>query len=224
MKTLDIQSISGLSHNNHPALKTLFDAVVIANGDFPSHPLTLQLIEQIPYVICCDGAANTLIQQGNIPDAIIGDGDSIDPSIKEKYSDLFIAVDDQETNDQTKAINHCVSIDKPRIALLGATGKREDHMLGNITLLMHYFPKISVTCFTDHGLFIPMHNEAQLSCKKGQQVSIFNFRATNLQSYGLAYPLYDFDQLWQGTLNEASQPQVYLKAEGNLLLFLNYTY
>ena len=39
---------------------------------------------------------------------------------------------------------------------MGATGKQEDHTLGNISLLIDYMKAgAQVTMLTDHGMFIP---------------------------------------------------------------------
>ena len=51
------------------------DAVILANGDYPSSPLPLKLLKEAPYVVCCDGGADAYIANGHLPDAIIGDGD-----------------------------------------------------------------------------------------------------------------------------------------------------
>ena len=52
------------------------ETIILADGDFPSHPLALEWLRQCPYVVCCDGAANTYIRSGRMPEAIVGDGDS----------------------------------------------------------------------------------------------------------------------------------------------------
>ncbi|MBR4923338.1 MAG: thiamine diphosphokinase, partial [Bacteroidaceae bacterium] len=60
------------------------------------------------------------------------------------------------------------------------------------------------------------------NCSTGQQVSIFNFTARNLQSEGLAYPIYDFTSWWQGTLNQCTGTSFTIEAKGEYLVFLNY--
>lgn len=52
------------------------EAVILANGDYPTHPIPLQILANAPYIICCDGGADAYIDRGNVPDVIIGDGDS----------------------------------------------------------------------------------------------------------------------------------------------------
>ena len=34
------------------------EAVILANGDYPTHPIPLQILAYAPYIICCDGGAN----------------------------------------------------------------------------------------------------------------------------------------------------------------------
>lgn len=109
------------------------------------------------------------------------------------------------------------------IILVGATGKREDHTLGNISLLVDYMKVgAQVTMLTDHGMFVPASGRNTFKSRPGQQVSVFNFGATGLRGEGLVYPLSDFDNWWQGTLNEATGDEFTIHAEGDYLVYLNY--
>ncbi|MBE6287171.1 MAG: thiamine diphosphokinase [Mediterranea massiliensis] len=199
------------------------EAVVLANGEYPTHPTPLQVLAKAPYVVCCDGGADEYIAHGHRPDLIVGDGDSLSDINRRLYADLLLCIDDQETNDQTKAIGHLRQLGKRSIAIVGATGKREDHTIGNISLLMEYMRMgLKVRMFTDHGMFIPCSNTCQFDCRPGQQVSIFNFTARNFRSEGLRYPIYDFTTWWQGTLNCTIADTFSIDAEGDFLLFITY--
>ena len=199
------------------------EAVILGNGDYPSHPYPLDLLQQAPYVVCCDGAANEYIHRGHTPDAIIGDGDSLSAENKKKFAGIFHPIKDQESNDQTKAIRFLQAQGKHRIAIVGGTGKREDHTLGNISLLIDYLQEeLEVRMITDYGVFIPTHNSQTFTSYPGQQISIFNFGAKGLQADGLVYPLSDFSNWWQGTLNEATGIEFHIKASGNYLVFQNF--
>lgn len=198
------------------------DAVILANGDYPSASLPLQILQEAPYVVCCDGGANEYIAKGHLPDVIIGDGDSLSEENRMKHASLIRHNPDQETNDQTKAVQFLLEQGKRRIAIVGATGKREDHTIGNISLLMEYMRMgVDVRSYTDYGVFIPCKGTCSFPCYEGQQISIFNFTAKGLQSKGLAYPIYDFTSWWQGTLNRCTGTSFIIEAEGEYLLFLN---
>lgn len=203
--------------------RTVPEAVVLANGDYPSASHPLEVLRQAPYVVCCDGAANEYIRRGNLPDMIVGDGDSLSPGIRERYADRVLRVADQETNDQTKAVRFLLGQGKRRIAIVGATGKREDHTLGNISLLIDYMRAgAEVSLYTDHCLILPCRDTRTLDCTPGAQVSIINFGARGIHGEGLAYPLRDFTNWWQGTLNECTGSQFTIEAEGEYLLILPY--
>ena len=199
------------------------EAVILANGDYPSNEKPLQILEEAPFVVCCDGGANEYIAKGHLPNIIIGDGDSLSEENRLKHASLLHHIPDQETNDQTKAVQYLLAQGKRNIAIVGATGKREDHTIGNVSLLMEYMRMGAVVrSYTDYGVFIPCKDTCTFNCSTGQQVSIFNFTARNLQSEGLAYPIYDFTSWWQGTLNECTDTSFTIKAEGEYLLFINY--
>ena len=200
-----------------------FEAVVVAGGDYPTSEQALQVLHNAPFVVCCDGAADRYIATGHVPDAIVGDGDSISAYNRTKYASRLHIVAEQETNDQTKAVNFLLGKGMRHIAIVGATGRREDHTIGNISLLIEYARAgAQVRSFTDHGVFIPCNGDTTLKCRKGQQVSIFSITAKNLSAEGLLYPIYDFNNWWQGTLNECTGEEFTIHAEGEYLLFVNF--
>ena len=203
--------------------ENMFDAVIVAGGDFPVADRPLEVLENAPYVVCCDGAADRYIAAGKVPDAIVGDGDSISEYNRAKYHHLLHIVAEQESNDQTKAVRFLVEKGMRRIAIVGATGKREDHTIGNVSLLVEYARSgVEVCMFTDYGAFLPCNGTTVHRCRKGQQVSVFSITAKELSAEGLLYPLYDFTNWWQGTLNETVAESFTIHAQGEYLLFINY--
>ena len=42
------------------------EALILANGDYPSASLPLRMLEEAPYVVCCDGGANAAILAAKI--------------------------------------------------------------------------------------------------------------------------------------------------------------
>ena len=39
------------------------EAVILANGDYPSHHIPLQILCNAKYVVCCDGGADAYIEK-----------------------------------------------------------------------------------------------------------------------------------------------------------------
>ena len=198
-------------------------AVVLANGTYPHAEIPLSILEDAPILIACDGATNELVRHDILPTFIIGDGDSISPENKERFKEIFHQVSDQETNDLTKAVNYLSEMGKTNIAIVGATGGRDDHALGNISLLIDYMHQgLQVRMYTDYGVFTPLNGKHVIHTYKGQQISIYNFGATGLHADGLKYPIYDFTNWWQGTLNEALEDKVIIEAKGDYLVYQAY--
>lgn len=166
---------------------------------------------------------NALVESGRLPDWIVGDGDSLSEENRLRFQDRIYRNPDQETNDQTKAVSFLASRGIRRIAILGATGKREDHTLGNISLLMEYQRMgLEVVMLTDYGFFVPAVDTQEFMGFPRQQVSVFNFDAVDLKSEGLRYPVYDFCYWWQGTLNEVEGDSFRIMAKGHYLVYCTY--
>jgi thiamine pyrophosphokinase len=202
-------------------MRDKIEAVILANGEYPTAPTPLQILHEAPYVVCCDGGADRYIELGHTPDVIIGDGDSLSEPNRLRFADIIHYNPDQETNDQTKAVRYLLEQGKRSIAIVGATGKREDHTLGNISLLVEYMRMgADVRCYTDHGVFIPCKDTCSFDCQPGLCVSIFNISAHGMKSTGLQYPIYDFTALWQGTLNKCASHQFTIEAVGEYLVFV----
>ena len=110
---------------------------------------------------------------------------------------------DQETNDLTKAVRWCISQGIKEVVILGATGIREDHTLGNISLLADYNRDVRAVMLTDTGSFHVFNSSVTIDSYPGQQVSLFSIDPDlAVTSQGLRYPLQNLrlTSWWRGTL------------------------
>ncbi len=221
-------------------------AVILCSGDYPTHPLPLSLLQNSPRVVCCDSAAFGFVRRGGVPWRIVGDCDSIlaprdeeERAILERVRPLIVHETEQDSNDLTKAVRYCWTQGIRRVAIVGGTGKREDHTLGNISLTMEYMRMgMEVRLLTDCGIFLPCRGDVMCHVPipeafspasdkdalrtKSTQVSIFNFSCQEFHTEGLRYPVVHLDNWWEGTLNEAITSPFYIQADGEYLLFINY--
>ena len=184
------------------------NVVILAAGDFPQSEAPLTALREADLRICCDSAAEALVAHGLAPDRIVGDLDSLSRGFRERFADRITQISEQDDNDLTKAFHLALTLAPSRITILGATGKREDHTLGNISLLLDYAREAScpVMMLTDYGRFETIFDTATLPSVPGQQISIFAFdNSLTIKSAGLKYPTDQvrFDTLWKATLNEA---------------------
>ena len=200
--------------------------VIVADGTFPQHAIPHWYLKNAERIICCDGSAENLINAGYIPDAIVGDMDSLNETLAGRFHDRIFRNAHQETNDLTKAVSWCSERGYKDLVIIGATGKREDHTIGNISLLAEYIKDVNVIMVTDTGILMPLLKSSALSSFPGQKVSIFSIDSeTEISSYGLRYPLErkKIKNWWAATLNEATEDSFSIEfEEGRVIIYLRF--
>lgn len=198
--------------------------VILAKGEFPTRGKALDLLRKAGKRICCDGAADRLLAAGLEPDVIIGDLDSLSEDSRHRFADRLIHVADQECNDLTKAVRYCHEQGYGVLHILGATGKREDHSLGNISLMCEYARLAEVRIISDYGEFFLVRSGEEVPSVPGEQFSIFSLdRHLRVSSEGLRYPLKDLEMShwYTASLNEATGSSFRLHFQGgrNLIVY-----
>jgi thiamine pyrophosphokinase len=200
--------------------------VIVADGTFPQHKIPLGYLKSAKKIICCDGSAQNLILYGLQPDAIVGDMDSLSEELANRFADRIYLDENQDTNDLTKAVSWCCNMGYKDIVIIGATGKREDHTLGNISLLAEYIKEVNVVMVTDTGILRPLLKGSVIPGFAGQQVSIFSIDPdTEVTSHGLKYPLNrtKISNWWFATLNEVLGDSFSLEFDaGRVIVYLKY--
>ncbi len=203
------------------------DIVILCNGDFPKKAYPLYLLEHADAVVCCDGAAVKYLRytkrrfgEERLPEAVIGDMDSLSKALQERLAPIVVHIEEQDYNDQTKAMRYVLAHhpDVTDIHILGATGKREDHTIGNLGLLMEYprlldLGDIHVEAVSDHSTAFAITDSCELHVGKGRRVSLFSpDNSLTIKSEGLQWPTDGviFDNWWPATLNRATDDIVKL--------------
>ena len=204
--------------------------VIVCDGKFPRSEYPRYLMMSADFTICCDGAlvkylraGKSMFGQERRPDLVIGDMDTLSRAMQKKYSDIIIKENEQEHNDQTKAVRWAVNNldDVGHIYIIGASGGRLDHTIGNASLLMEYTRMfeldskgIILEMVTDEGTAFAINDTIEFDCGVGRQVSIFSpDNNLRIKSTGLEYPTDDvvFDNWWKATLNNAVADTVRLE-------------
>jgi len=202
-------------------------AVIVADGKFPDHEIPLKVLADAEIIVCCDGATSKVDSFGKNPYAIVGDLDSVSDALKKKYSDRLFHYPDQDSNDLTKSVKWCLERNFKDIIIVGATGLREDHTLGNIGLLTNYARLgANVRMLTDTGYFMPLVSNSAIDSFEGQQISIFSpNNSTKITTKNLRYPIDNraLEEYWMGTLNESLGNSFELQFDiGPLIVYLKY--
>ena len=214
--------------------------VILAAGDFPRKGgAAWKLLAAAKRVVACDSAADAYHRRvGRWPDVIVGDFDSIGGGPRRSGTDrrpteggavrpgphvsqpsVCVRIPDQDTNDLEKAMSYCTKRGWKNPVIVGATGKREDHAIGNVFRALDYGCEI----VTDRGRFVPVTDKAMFNVRKGAAVSIFApDPKTRMTSKGLEWPLDNvkFGNLYCATLNRTTGTRMTLTATKPVSVFI----
>jgi len=113
--------------------------IIISGGKPPSKELLMQEVTKDTFIIAADSGADCLYDYNIMPDLLLGDFDSIDKKIldyfKKSNSTIDIYPPEKDYTDTEIAVKKALSMKPDEIVLLGCTGSRIDHLLGNIGML-----------------------------------------------------------------------------------------
>ena len=203
-------------------------ALIVCNGEPPALELMERLWQQVDLKVCADGGANFAVSQGFMPDAIVGDMDSIHLHVQEKLdTERLVRIPEQNTNDGDKALRFCLKHDVEEVHLLGAAGKRSDQFLANIELLYKYASQLKIILWTELERIEVIEGEWQEKLALGTTLSLLPLFGTieGITTSGLAYPLnhqtLQMGKEPSGISNKTIAPSVHITVkEGKLLLIL----
>ncbi|MBR1926489.1 MAG: thiamine diphosphokinase [Bacteroidales bacterium] len=229
-------------------------AVIIGGGDFPKKTYPRELIRRADVIVCCDGNAlkaflrcrkAIFVDESRLPDAVVGDMDSMTPRLINEYSRLLVRVEEQDDNDQTKALRFVLGNypEVDTIHFIAATGKREDHTIGNLGLLMEYartlskcHPEtcpelaegrsegsLSIDMVSDHSTAFAVTDSCDLYLGTGRRISLFSpDNSLRITSNGLKWQTSGvvFDNWWPATLNKTTEDVVHLDLSHKSLVLI----
>lgn len=204
-----------------PTASQKAETVILANGIFPTEIIPLSILNNCGFLVCCDGATDNLHKTSKQPDAIVGDCDSLSDENKIRYKDIIHKISEQETNDLTKAVNFCLKQGRSKITILGATGKREDHTIANVSLLCEYMKECEVEMITDYGVFVSIDTASSFESSEGQQVSLFCIDSNPISTQNLKYSIDNqiFTNWWQASLNESKGNEFRVDTNGKTIVY-----
>lgn len=204
------------------------NCLIVCNGDIDKK-LLLKFLKSNPKVIkiSADGASNILQRHNITPDYIVGDLDSIKPSVLSYYKHAGVTVkniSEQEHTDFEKAIMLALSLKPKNITVIGYAGKRIDHTINNFSILKRYYKKANIR-FLDSDFEVFYTNKPiEFKYRKGNIISFLGMpKAEGVKTYGLIYPLNNEPLEFgvrEGILNEALSNKVRIEMKkGELLVF-----
>ena len=122
--------------------------LMVLGGDPPTEDLLSWYQQETDLSVAVDSGFQAFRQAGLSPDMLIGDLDSCGDFNTADFRNLkvkLIEIPDQEKTDFQKALSFIQSESSPeKIIILGALGKRTDHLINNFSILSAIPEKIEV--------------------------------------------------------------------------------
>ncbi len=202
----------------------------MGGGAEPSKEILEEELSNAQYLICADGGGNCLYKHNIIPDYLLGDFDSIDKDILDFFIAKHCIVEtypkEKNYTDSEICFNKAIELSVTEITMLGFTGSRLDHMLGNLGLLNKCLTRGIKGVIRDNNNKIFITN--QNSIIKREVNKFFSLQAysdivENLTIIGAKYPLNNY-KLFKGDTrtisNEFNNQDIQIKFDTGTLLII----
>ena len=170
-------------------------AAIICNGNIQNYDISKEKLRQVDFIICADGGTRHAYHMNIIPNMIIGDMDSSKDEYIEYYRSKEVPII-KYSSDKDKTDTHiCLEYVMEKydeIILLGATGSRLDHTLGNVSILKLAADKGKSACIIDENNEIYVVKEGiRLEGNKGDLLSLLplSSKVEGINLIGVLYPL-----------------------------------
>ncbi len=178
---------------------------LVGGGEIAATALA-EALALAPLLVAADGGADQALRHGHMPQAVIGDFDSITPAGRQAIAaDRLHHVPEQESTDFEKALR---AIDAPWILALGFSGQRVDHTLAAFSTLARH-PNRRALILSDHDVCFLAPPALSLDLPPGTRLSLFPMGPVRGESAGLRWPIGGLDfapHCRIGTSNEALGP------------------
>jgi thiamine pyrophosphokinase len=161
------------------------DGVTLVGGGPVSQADLARSLALAPVVVAADGGADRCLKAGVMPDAVIGDFDSISAKARAAIPlDRQHMIAEQDSTDFDKALR---SIAAPFVVALGFTGARIDHGLAVFNALV----RSDQPCFVLGSRDVVFHAGRGLTMRLplGARFSLFPMAAVRGDSLGLEWPI-----------------------------------
>ncbi|WP_405562579.1 thiamine diphosphokinase [Polaribacter sp. Asnod6-C07] len=176
-------------------------------------------------MICATDGAYQFLEKNNIkPNFISGDFDSLENLPKDIE---VIHTPNQDFTDFDKILQ--ILFDKGffLIDVYGASGKEQDHFLGNLNTAIQWKKKLKLTFFDNHSRYFLADKNTSISNCINKTISLIPFpKATNIITEGLQYQLNNEDLIFGkriGTRNKAIKNDIQITFKnGELFIFINH--
>jgi thiamine pyrophosphokinase len=160
--------------------------VIVGGGPVDAH-LLHRLHARGAHVVGADGGGDAIAEAGLVPEAIIGDLDSLADPDGWPIATKVIRIPEQITTDFQKTIYSTLA---PITIALGMTGRRFDHTLAALSAVTEYARTRKIILVDEFDIALALCGTFGFTVKAGERVSIHPLLPIDFTaSTGLLYPL-----------------------------------
>jgi thiamine pyrophosphokinase len=161
--------------------------LVIVGGGAVDHNVLRDLYLSGAHLVGADGGADQIVAAGLVPEAIVGDFDSLANPDEWLGRTRLIRLSEQETTDFEKTL---YSVWAPVTIALGMTGKRFDHTLAALDAVTRHARDRTIILVDEADVAMAITGALEFEVDEGDRVSVHPLAPIRFRrSYGLKYPL-----------------------------------
>lgn len=171
-------------------------AIIIANGQIHDSDFYRSQVAPTDLVICADGGASNALALGLQPQAVIGDLDSLDESLRSQlekmHCQFIVHPAGKDETDLELAVKYATEQGAQEMLILGALGDRLDHALANVLLLaLPELRSVKAKIIAGKQEVFLIRDEALIAGQVGDTLSLLPLteQVTGIYTAGLEYPL-----------------------------------
>ncbi|MDM8334838.1 thiamine diphosphokinase [Wolbachia pipientis] len=170
-------------HVLHCSIQQQYHSIIVLNGEIPDS----SFFEQGIHIVAVNGGANRLLSIGVKPDLVVGDLDSVNPSLRASLNTIYLP--DQDYCDFSKTIAHLKTMKLLPSIITGITGGAIDHILQNINIFLStgsifYTPSPSMVGYSlEKGI-------THFSLPENTKISLLGIPTAQISTQGLKWELH----------------------------------
>lgn len=203
--------------------------IIIGNSDIEDYDIVREYFDEA-FIIACDGGVKHCRNMMLIPDVMIGDFDSANVQDADFFRNQGVPKLEypvkKDKTDMELAVGYAIEKDADEIYILGGLGRRFDHSLANVHILLSPIRKGIKACLLDeHNIITLVEDNIEILGEKGQTLSLIPFttKVSGITTKNMEYPLTDASMEIGSSLgvsNVMTEDTAYLSVKEGIIILI----
>lgn len=165
--------------------------VTLVGGSGLDARILARALALAPVLVAADGGADHALAAGHVPEAVIGDMDSISEAACLRMGPARLhAISEQHSTDFDKCLR---SIHAPLVIAVGFDGNRMDHALAAFNTLARNPGRACILLGPHDAVFLAPARPLEMALEAGSRLSLFPMGPVSGRGTGLRWPIEGID-------------------------------